>query len=233
MKTSSLITSIIHRSTGFTYGERLWTLKHTKKRLLKAYAAWRVGATKDEMLAYRNSGSILLTFDDYGSEDQIDELLHELERERVQAMFFLQGDWATQNPHLVSKVANKGHVIGNHTYSHPDLLALSDDEVRREITTGVTSIWLRPPRGRYNNRIRKIAASLGYRICYWTIDSDDWQGVSGSLIERKVLAELHPGAVILFHIHADETRRILPSLIKSIRDSGFELASMDARSGSR
>jgi peptidoglycan/xylan/chitin deacetylase (PgdA/CDA1 family) len=134
---------------------------------------------------------------------------------------------AIKNPAMVAKVAAAGHVIGNHTYSHPDLLSLTDEEVRQEISTGVASSWLRPPRGRYNARIRRIAADLGYRICYWTIDSDDWQGVPGDVITRKVLAEVHPGAVILFHIHADETRRVLPSLISAIREKGYQLASLN------
>jgi peptidoglycan/xylan/chitin deacetylase (PgdA/CDA1 family) len=227
MINTSLITSIVQRPVNITYRKVQWKLKRLKTRSLKTYADWRVGATKAEKYSYRNADTVMLSFDDYGSEAQVDELLTILNRESLKAMFFLQGDWAIKNPAMVAKVAAAGHVIGNHTYSHPDLLSLTDEEVRQEISTGVASSWLRPPRGRYNARIRRIAADLGYRICYWTIDSDDWQGVPGDVITRKVLAEVHPGAVILFHIHADETRRVLPSLISAIREKGYQLASLN------
>jgi peptidoglycan/xylan/chitin deacetylase (PgdA/CDA1 family) len=202
-----------------------WRLRHIRLQLLKRYADFRVGATIAEKHAYKTSPSILLTFDDYGSPVQVQRVLQILASEQVRAMFFLQGDWAGRRPQLVQAIAAGGHIIGNHTYSHPDLLSLSDQEVESQISRGPHSRWLRPPQGRYNRRVREIAHRLGYRICYWTIDSDDWQGVSPEQISRKVLAELHPGAVILFHLHADHTIRVLPQLISAIRARGYELHS--------
>ncbi len=200
---------------------------HTKTRALKAYADWRVGATAMEKRAHKSSDSVLLTFDDFGSKEQVDDLLKLLEREHIRAMFFLQGDWAGEYPELVKKIAHAGHIIGNHTYSHPDLLGLSDDEVRAEITRGIAKPWLRPPQGRFNARIRELARQLGYVICYWSIDSDDWQGVSAEYITRKVLALIHPGAVILFHIHAPHTLEALPEVIAGIRRRGYAVAGPD------
>jgi peptidoglycan/xylan/chitin deacetylase (PgdA/CDA1 family) len=213
MKTTNLITSMIQRQARFNH------------RVLKAYADWRVGATDDEKRAYKTSDSILLTFDDYGTESQVTELLSVLRRDKVRAMFFLQGDWADANPDLVKAIAKSGHVIGNHTYSHKNMIALSNEEIRSEIVRGVKSTWLRPPQGKYNSRIRNIARGLGFRICYWSTDSDDWQGVSGDYISRKVLSEIGPGSVILFHMHADNTIKVLPSLIEAIRSRGYELTS--------
>jgi peptidoglycan/xylan/chitin deacetylase (PgdA/CDA1 family) len=202
-----------------------WRLQHARQSLLKRYAGFRVGATRNEKRAYKPSPSILLTFDDYGSASQVWRLLEILAAEDVRAMFFLQGDWAERHPQLVTAIADAGHIIGNHTYSHPDLLALSDEEVEMQIRRGPASSWLRPPQGRYNRRIRAVAHRLGYHICYWTIDSDDWQGLSAAAISRKVLAEIHPGAVILFHLHADNTIGVLPQLIRDIRARGYELTS--------
>ena len=201
-----------------------WHLQHARHTLLKRYADFRVGATAAEKRAYRTGPSILLTFDDYGSPAQVERLLQILAAAGVCAMFFLQGDWAGREPQLVAEIAAAGHIIGNHTYSHPDLLALSDADIESEIRRGPASAWLRPPQGRYNRRVRNIAHRLGYRICYWTIDSDDWQGVPAEQISRKILAELHPGAVILFHLHADNTLSVLPQLIRDIRARGYELS---------
>jgi peptidoglycan/xylan/chitin deacetylase (PgdA/CDA1 family) len=227
MKTTTLFTSMIQRPVRFTYKEWTWLAMHTRTRALKAYADWRVGATAGEKRAHKTSDSILLTFDDFGSPEQVDALLQLLGREHTRAMFFLQGDWAQQYPQLVAKIAAAGHIVGNHTYSHPDLLSLSDDDIRTEISRGLPGPWLRPPQGRYNARIRELARQLGYVICYWSIDSDDWQGVSAEYIARKVLARLHPGAVILFHVHAPHTLEALPAVIAGIRQRGYALTSPD------
>jgi peptidoglycan/xylan/chitin deacetylase (PgdA/CDA1 family) len=205
------------------YDRTAGRLLRTKTRVLKAYADLRVGATTAEKHAYHPGDAVVLTFDDYGTPEQVARILDILLNRNVRAMFFLQGDWADEHPELVEKIAAGGHIIGNHTYSHVDLTALSDKAVREEIAGGPAGAWLRPPRGRYNQRVRAIAASLGYRICYWTVDSDDWQGVTPSYIRRNVLSGLHPGAVILFHLHADHTAAALPELINAIRERGFEL----------
>lgn len=216
---------MIQRPARLTYREAAWLAMQLKSQALKAYADWRVGASEDERRAYKTSDSILLTFDDFGSAEQVEQVTALLGAERVKAMFFVSGDWASEHPELVQKLAAGGHIIGNHTYSHPDLLELTDDEIRDEIGRGVRSEWLRPPRGRYNARVRRVARELGYRICYWTIDSNDWQGVPAAQITRKVLAELHPGAVVLLHLHAQQTLEALPELIRGIRDQGYEICS--------
>lgn len=195
------------------------------KKMLKLYADLRVGATAMEKRAYHADGSVLLTFDDYGSRSQVKRILKILADNDVLAMFFVQGDWAEREPELVEMIRDAGHMIGNHTYSHPDLKSLSDDEVREEIRRGPKSKWLRPPRGRFDDRIRKIAAGLGYVICYWDTDSDDWQGVSREQIVSKVVPAVKPGSVILFHMHADHTIEALPEVIAGIRDRGLEVMS--------
>jgi peptidoglycan-N-acetylglucosamine deacetylase len=138
-------------------------------------------------------------------------------------MFFLQGSWAQEHPELVERITQSGHIIGNHTYSHALLLPLDDRAATEEIQRGVPSKWLRPPEGRYNKRIRALAARLGYKICYWTIDSRDWTGASADTMRHTILTELQPGAVILFHLHGPHTRQLLASIIPEIRAKGFTL----------
>lgn len=198
-------------------------LRHGKSRVLHAYADWRIKPTLPEKLCHKRSDTILLTFDDYGTEESIMSILETLKVKNVKAMFFIQGDWAEANMGIVKRISGAGHLVGNHTYSHPDLLSLSDDAVLREIREGLEGPWFRPPQGRYDGRIRRLAAGDGMSICYWTIDSQDWSGESVRSIRNTIFKELKPGAVILFHMHAVQTPGLLPELIDSIRDRGFEL----------
>jgi len=205
----------------------LFSARHLKSRVLHTYADYRIGATPLEKRCYKNSDSILLTFDDYGSKKEVEDILSILRTKNVKGVFFLQGDWVEKQPSLVEAITKEGHVVGNHTYSHAVLRDLPKEEVISEIQRGLPGPWLRPPQGRYNNRIRVIAAKLGYSICYWTIDSRDWTGMSAPEMRNMILKELHPGATILFHLHGTHTRELLPDLIDDIRESGFALTDHD------
>jgi peptidoglycan/xylan/chitin deacetylase (PgdA/CDA1 family) len=200
-------------------------IDNAKDRLARAYALWRIKPTEEESHAYNHTDRILLTFDDYLYGDSVSmyHLLDILRDQKVKAAFFLVGKWAQENLKIVNAIKADGHWIGNHTFSHQRLTKLSSAEIEKEIKDGVPSKLLRPPYGAYNNRVRKIAAKLGYRIAFWTIDSDDWKGMDASRIQERVLGELHPGACILLHLHAPQTIKALPSLIQGIRARGFEL----------
>lgn len=199
------------------------TINHTKSRLLHSYADWRIKPTLAEKHCHKTSSSILLTFDDFGSESEINNILTTLKLKGVKAAFFIQGDWAEKNSDLLDKLSQDGHIVGNHTYSHPDLMTLSDEEVIKEIRKGLSSPWFRPPRGRYDKRVRSLAESEGRSICYWTIDSQDWAGESVRSIRHTIFSELKPGAVILFHLHAAQTPGLLADLIDDIRSRGYQL----------
>ena len=197
--------------------------KHAVSKVLHWYADKRIGATEAEKRCYKATDSVLLTFDDYGIAAQVSTILGVLRDKNVRAMFFLQGDWASENPKLVGQIHEAGHVIGNHTYSHKVLLGLPEKAVRDEIAGSMPGPWLRPPEGRYDKTVRRIAADMGYSICYWTIDSRDWTGASTTEMRHTILSELHPGAAVLFHIHGAHTAELLPGLIDDIRARGLDL----------
>ncbi len=198
-------------------------LRHTISRVLHTYADLRIGATEAEKHCHKSSDSILLTFDDYGTKQEVTGILAILKAKGVKAMFFLQGDWAAEHPELVAAIAAHGHVLGNHTTTHQVLKGQQEATITAEITGGLPGPWLRPPEGRYDSRVRAIADKLGYYICYWTIDSRDWTDVSVAHMRHTILSELHPGAVVLFHVYGMHTRKLLPGLIDSIREHGYQL----------
>lgn len=199
---------------------------HTISRLLHWYADRRIGATAAEKLCHKRSDSILLTFDDYGTPEQVAVLLKILADTNTRTMFFITGQWAHEHPEIVVRIREAGHILGNHTATHAILKGKPDELVRREITDGLAAApWFRPPQGRYDKHIRSIAAELGYAVCYWTIDSRDWTGASPEAMRHTIMNELRPGAVILFHIHGAHTAELLPGLIDDIRRRGYQLTS--------
>jgi len=202
------------------------SLKHAISKVLHAYADYRIGATTAEKHCHKTTDTVLLTFDDYGTAEEVHDILRMLQEKGVKGMFFLQGDWANEHPELVKDIADAGHVTGNHTVTHKVLLGEPEATIRDEISGGLPGPWFRPPQGRYDKRVRAIAASLGYAICYWTIDSRDWTGASVEDMRHTILTELHPGAVVLFHLHGAHTRELLPSLIDDIRAQGQTLTPM-------
>jgi len=201
------------------------SFNHIRYAILRAYARRRLGIRRDEALTYNTTKRIMLTFDDYGTEANIRSILTLLRKERIRAFFFIQGDWAQTHPELVELITREGHWLGNHSYSHARLSDLPDDELQKELANGLQTKVMRPPYGAYNNHVRQIAKTHGFRISFWTIDSWDWKGITAKEIERIVLAQLHPGACILLHLNADHTLEALPGLIAGIRTQGYELCS--------
>ena len=127
------------------------------------------------------SGRVLLTFDDwaYGDPYRATRIGAYLQSRSVRAAFFLINEYASKYPAIVSTLRQQGHWVLNHTWSHPNLTTLSRSSIAWQIRDGISSNLLRPPYGAYNSTVSTIAASYGYRICTWTIDSRDWQYVNG------------------------------------------------------
>lgn len=194
-----------------------------KTQISKAYSKWYIHPTEDECRSYNNTDRILLSFDDCSDDKTIQLLLETLESYKTKAAFFLIGKWAEKNQELVKNIREKGHWIGNHTYSHKRLTKLDLAEATVEITKGVSGNLLRPPYGAYNDKIRSLAKSLGYRIAYWTIDTDDWRGLKSEQIQERVWLQLHKGACILLHLNGQNTLESIPHLIVGIRKRGFEM----------
>lgn len=190
------------------------------------YADWRSGATIDEKRCYNVSDRILLSYDDSIDQNNLTELLILLKKYDVKVIFFLIGSWAEQNHKMVDDMRAHGHWIGNHTATHQNLTKISDEAVRREIRGGVNSSLLRPPYGAYNARVKKIASDMGYKIANWSIDTEDWKGLSVEQIQTRVFRNLAPGACILLHLNSKLLIGTLPVLIEGIRKRGFELCTI-------
>jgi peptidoglycan/xylan/chitin deacetylase (PgdA/CDA1 family) len=184
---------------------------------------------------------IALTFDAGANADCFDDLIATLEAAHVRSTFFITGNFAQRNEQCAKAIVKRGHEIGNHTWSHADLTKQSDDIVREEIVRGemlLTEISGRSPRPRFrapfgerNARVLRIAAQLGYRSIYWTLDSLDSvepRKTPEFLIDRitsRTDDELD-GAIILMHVGIKSTADALPVIVAELQRRGFKLVTI-------
>lgn len=175
---------------------------------------------------------IVLTFDDGGS--YAANILDTLSLYGAKAIFFPTGTWAKRNPGLITRMENEGHLVCDHTYSHLDLPNLSPDDITSEVEGGNVGNCnlLRPPdgdgcSGDRRKYLEPIVDNLGFKIYCWDIDTKDWsRRYPGGNVEISniVLSKAHPSAVVLMHMHVGNTALALPSIIKGLQDSGYEVS---------
>ena len=176
-------------------------------------------------MAPGGGGKLTLTFDDYPpSLAQAEALLEILARYQARAILFPTGKWAAAHPEFVARAKAEGHLICNHTYGHARLTTLSEEAMRFQILNGAGADecdLLRPPYAASNDFVEAVAASLGYQLYLWNVDSRDWEGLSARQITDAVLENAHPGAVVLFHLHGAHTLEALPAIIEAAQGAGF------------
>jgi peptidoglycan-N-acetylmuramic acid deacetylase len=184
---------------------------------------------------------LYLTFDNGYENGFTPKILDVLKEKKVPAIFFLTGHYVEDKPELVKRMAAEGHLIGNHSWSHPDLTQISDAKLKEELkrvkdavaaTTGRQAMnFLRPPRGIFNDRALAVSRQEGYVSVFWSVAYKDWdvsdqRGADHAY--RQVMAQLHPGAVILLHSISRDNTEALGRIIDGARQQGYEFKSLDA-----
>ncbi len=185
---------------------------------------------------------VALTFDDGPDPRFSNDVLDVLKQYNVPATFFVLGSKAVANPEIVKRMQNEGHVIGNHTYAHPNLVEESNLEtLEREVTRtedalngiiGYRTKLFRPPYGFLYNELVEKLRDMNYYVIGWSVDSLDWQEDPPEVIASKVLDNIHPGAIILMHDGAesggDRTNTIesLHQIIPVLQEQGYEFVTV-------
>lgn len=180
-----------------------------------------------------SSKDVAITFDCAWGAQDIPDILEILKKNDVKATFFIVGQWAEKFPEVVRQIAQGGHDIANHSYSHLRMGAIDSGRVSSEISlcgeklkkiTGNKVELFRAPYGDYNNTVVREAKSLGYYTIQWDVDSLDWKpGISQESIISRISQRVKPGSIILFHNDTVHTATILPSVIKMLKDQGYNL----------
>jgi peptidoglycan/xylan/chitin deacetylase (PgdA/CDA1 family) len=180
---------------------------------------------------------IALTFDAGADVGTTPQLLDVLRDRGVRSTFFIAGAYADRYPGVIARMADEGHELANHSYSHPDFRNLSEAQMRTEIRRGTASIetasgvrvvplW-RPPFGSRNSQILRLVAEEGFRSVFWTFDSGDWiVGATVSGITSTDLSRAVPGAVVVHHVSPSATAQAMPTIIDELRRRGYELVTV-------
>ncbi len=191
----------------------------------------------------RGTRQMALTYDDGPNDPHTLRLLEILDKHRVPATFFLIGRYVRQRPDIVREIARAGHVIGNHTFTHPNLIFHSAAETRKEIedcrsalhdVLGDYSTLFRPPFGARRPATLRVARSLGLDPIMWNVTGWDWSAPPAEVIERRVAKQIRGGDVILLHdggharMGADRSQTVIATgrLITRYRNEGYSFLSV-------
>ena len=191
---------------------------------------------------------VALTFDAGANADGVPAILAALDRDDVSATFFLTGTFARQFPDAARSIARAGHRLGNHSVTHPHFPALTDAQVRAQLTGAETAVrstagattrpFFRFPFGDRTAHTIAVVNAAGYVAVRWTVDSLGWQGTSGgrsaASVTGRVLGAAQPGEIVLLHVGSHPSDRstldadALPGIIRGLRQRGYTFVTLDA-----
>lgn len=184
---------------------------------------------------------IYLTFDAGFENGNTPAILDALKRHNVPATFFVVGNFLSDNPDLIKRMVEEGHIVGNHTYTHPDMSKISTmesfskeiqdvEKLYQEITGKEMIKFYRPPQGKYSEENLKMAKELGYKTFFWSLAYVDWYQDKQPTKEEafdKLLGRIHPGAVVLLHNTSSTNGQILDELLTKWEEMGYTFKSLD------
>lgn len=199
---------------------------------LRRYDAAYLGDTSQKV--------IYLTFDAGYECGSTAKILDVLKQHQAPAAFFLVGSYIEKNADLVRRMAEEGHIVGNHTMHHYDMSKLSDKDafakeltdletLYKEITGKDMEKYYRPPQGIYSEKNLKMAQELGYKTVFWSLAYVDWLQDDQPTRQQalnKLLPRMHPGAVLLLHSTSQTNAEILDELLTTWEAGGYRFASI-------
>lgn len=181
---------------------------------------------------------IALTFDDGPGPSYTPQVLDILQQYGVKATFFCLGHRVAAYPDIVKQVYEAGHMIGNHTWAHPDLALLSASDILSQLkhtsdaiqgVIGMRPKFFRPPYGTLTRQVLAQAYDLGFVIIMWSLDTHDWESSNFDFITRRVLNRVRDGTIMLMHdgvIDCSQTVAALPIIIEKLQARGFQFVTI-------
>ena len=192
----------------------------------------------------RGSKQIALTYDDGPNDPHTLKLLDVLSEHSVRATFFMIGRYVQKRPDVARAVAQAGHVIGNHTFTHPLLIFESEARTRTQLVDcqraltdaiGEHSNLFRPPFGGRRPATLRVARALGLKTVMWNVTGYDWNAPPAAVIEKRVVRQMRGGDVVLLHdgghraMGADRAQTVMATdnLIRRYKGQGYEFVTVE------
>ena len=188
---------------------------------------------------------LYLTFDCGYENGNTPAILAALKKHQAPAVFFAVGNFVRDNPDLIKQMVAEGHIVGNHTMTHPDMSKISSEDSFQKELQGVEKIYkettgkemekfYRPPQGIYSTENLAMAKELGYSTFFWSLAYVDWiqdQQPSREEALRKLLTRVHPGAIVLLHNTSSTNGIILDELLSRWKKMGYSFHSVKELTG--
>lgn len=198
---------------------------------ISQYDAYYIGDTSEKI--------IYLTFDEGYEAGYSGQILDVLKENDVKATFFVTGHYLNTQPELVKRMAEEGHIVGNHSFNHLDHTTVTDEEMVEDIESCQKLItetigyempkFFRPPAGVYSIRTLEKAQELGYKTIFWSFAYKDWDTNAQPTTEEAydmVMTNYHNGCIMLLHAVSEANTNALDSMIKSLKQEGYEFRSL-------
>lgn len=200
---------------------------------MQEYNAYYMGEGEEKVL--------YLTFDCGYENGNTEAILDALKKHNAPATFFVVGHYLETAPELVKRMVEEGHIVGNHTYHHPDMSKISDKAafqkemddtaaLYKEVTGQEMPMYYRPPQGKYSTANLKMAKELGYSTFFWSLAYVDWNVDAQPSHEeafKKLTGRVHPGAVVLLHNTSKTNGEILDELLCKWEEMGYTFGSLE------
>lgn len=234
-----LIFVLFNTSTAYGYG---WGFKPTSdekrpdigkyEQIIENHLAYYAEFTEEK--------KIYLTFDNGYEQGYTKSILAVLKKFDVPATFFVTGHYVKSEPELVKQMVEDGHIIGNHSYYHPDFTTMSKQAIKKEldmledavanITSQKEMIYVRPPRGTFNENTLEWIEELGYIHMFWSVAFKDWEvneQRGWQYAYDQLMKQMHPGAIILLHTVSQDNAEALERSIIELQNRGYKFKSLD------
>lgn len=234
-------TSTVVQGTGYDNTKIGWGLKKVEnsqpevpaswQEMLKKYDGYYLGNTTEKVM--------YLTFDEGYENGYTAKILDVLKATGTPAAFFVTGPYIENEPELVKRMVEEGHIVGNHTVNHPSMPDVGDDELSKELSdlndsfsklTNTHMKFMRPPMGEFSERTLALTQKNGYKSIFWSVAYADWdtknqKGVNYAV--EQVTKQFHNGAIILLHAVSADNANSLEQIINIAKEQGYVFKSLE------
>lgn len=208
---------------------------------IEQFSSFTIFTTKEEPTALvkgnPNESDIALTFNISWGEEKVYDILNELEKNQVQATFFVSGEWAERHLEILEKIVEQKHELGMMGYRYKSYLDQEIDQVQKDLyyakeifgKLGFDQMdLLRTPSGHFNKEVIDLAEQQGYNVIHWNVNPNDWENPGTQVITDHVMKETSNGDIILLHASdaAKQTANALKTILPGLKNKGFKFVTI-------